>query len=245
MGTRDDGWVIISGAGGSLGSAITTYYGAQGRNVLALDRQFGINLESSGTITRRTLDLLAEADVRQALAETVGGGRISLLVNAVGQIWNEPILAFRGARLATHRIDTWRSVTDANLTAPFVVATQVAACMVRRGGGAIINFSSIASDGNSGQAAYSAAKAGVEGLTRTMAVELGPLGVRVNAVSLGFVDVATTRDAVAAGTLKNYADKTPLGRLGRLDDVIGAIEFLASNTFVNGAIVKVDGGLRL
>jgi NAD(P)-dependent dehydrogenase (short-subunit alcohol dehydrogenase family) len=78
-----------------------------------------------------------------------------------------------------------------------------------------------------------------------MAVELGPFGVRVNAVSLGFVDVATTRDAVAAGTLKNYADKTPLGRLGRLDDVISAVDFLASNTFVSGAIVKVDGGLRL
>jgi 3-oxoacyl-[acyl-carrier protein] reductase len=170
---------------------------------------------------------------------------ISLLINAVGQIWNEPLLVFRGAKLVTHSLDTWRRVNDANLTAPFVVATHVAARMIRQGGGCIVNFSSIASEGNAGQAAYSAAKAGIEGLTRTMAIELGPLGVRVNAVALGFIDVATTREAVVDSRLQQYTEKTPLGRLGRLDDVVGAVEFLSCNTFVNGTIVKVDGGLRL
>jgi 3-oxoacyl-[acyl-carrier protein] reductase len=108
-----------------------------------------------------------------------------------------------------------------------------------------VNFSSIASEGNAGQAAYGAAKAGIEGLTRTMAIELGPLGVRVNALALGFIDVATTRSAVADERLQSYAQKTPLGRLGRVEDVIDAIEFLAANTFANGTIVKLDGGLRL
>jgi 3-oxoacyl-[acyl-carrier protein] reductase len=184
--------------------------------------------------------------VRQALAETIPANEtIALLVNAVGQIWNEPILAFRGAKLTTHSLDSWRSVIDANLTAPFVVATQVAARMVRRGGGSIVNFSSIASGGNAGQAAYGAAKAGIEGLTRTMAIELGPFGVRVNAVAPGFIDVATTRTAVAEDRLQTYAQNTPLGRLGHVDDVISAIEFLAANTFVNGTIVTLDGGLRL
>jgi 3-oxoacyl-[acyl-carrier protein] reductase len=136
-------------------------------------------------------------------------------------------------------------VTDANLTAPFIVATQVAARMVRRGGGSIVNFSSIASEGNVGQAAYSAAKAGVEGLTRTMAIELGPLGVRVNAIALGFIDVATTRNAVPADRLQAYVQKTPLGRLGHVDDVVHAIEFFASSKFANGTVVKLDGGLRL
>jgi 3-oxoacyl-[acyl-carrier protein] reductase len=154
-------------------------------------------------------------------------------------------LAFRDARLTTHSLDSWRNVIDANLTAPFVVATQVAARMARRRGGSIVNFSSIASEGNAGQAAYGAAKAGIEGLTRTMAIELGPLGVRVNAVALGFVDVASTRAAVAGEQLTAYARKTPLGRLGRVEDVMGAIEFLATNTFANGTIVKLDGGLRL
>src|SRR5262249_30693255 len=159
-------------------------------------------------VTTRMVDLLAEDDVRQAIAENVGAGEgISLLVNAVGEIWNEPLLVFRGAKLVTHRLDTWRSVNDANLTAPFVVATQVAARMIRHGGGCIINFSSIASEGNAGQAAYSSAKAGIEGLTRTMAIELGPLGVRANAVALGFIDVATTRKAVGDSRLQQYAEK--------------------------------------
>jgi 3-oxoacyl-[acyl-carrier protein] reductase len=183
--------------------------------------------------------------VRQALTETVGNGAIGLLVNAVGLIWSEPLLAIRGAKFTTHSIDSWRRTIDANLTAPFVVATEVAARMAKRGGGAIVNFSSIASEGNPGQAAYSAAKAGIEGLTRTMAAELGPLGVRVNAVALGFIDVATTKAAVPAEKLQQYETKTPLGRLGHVNDVIGAIEFLAANSFVNGATVKVDGGIRL
>ena len=101
------------------------------------------------------------------------------------------------------------------------------------------------SQGNAGQAAYSAAKAGVEGLTRSMAMELGPLGVRVNAVSLGFIDVATTRKAVADSRLQQYAERSPLGRLGGLEEVVSVVEFLASNAFVTGTVVKVDGGLRL
>ena len=78
-----------------------------------------------------------------------------------------------------------------------------------------------------------------------MAIELGPLGVRVNTLALGFIDVATTRNAVAEERLQAYVQKTSLGRLGQLEDVINAIEFLATNTFANGTIVKLDGGLRL
>ena len=245
MALTDDQWVVISGAGGALGSALASHFASRGRRVLGLDRTFDRAAPALG-VTASTVDLLVEAEVRQALTDTIpANDAIALLVNAVGLIWNEPVLALRGAKLATHSLETWRKVTDANLTAPFIVATQVAARMVRRGGGSIVNFSSIASQGNAGQAAYGAAKAGIEGLTRTMAIELGPLGVRVNAVALGFIDVASTRTAVADERLEAHARNTPLGRLGHVDDVIGAIEFLAANTFANGTIVKLDGGLRL
>jgi 3-oxoacyl-[acyl-carrier protein] reductase len=244
MATPDDRWVVVSGAGGVLGRALVSHYAAKGSQVLALDRKFEAP-PPPGVIARQ-VDLLIEADVGQALGEAIpAGDSIGLLVNAAGLIWNEPVLALRGARFATHGLESWRNVIDANLTAPFVAATQVAARMVRRGGGSIVNFSSIASEGNAGQAAYGAAKAGIEGLTRTMAIELGPLGVRVNALALGFIDVITTRSAVAEERLQSYAQKTPLGRLGRIEDVIDAIEFLAANTFANGTIVKLDGGLRL
>jgi 3-oxoacyl-[acyl-carrier protein] reductase len=244
MAVPADQWVVVSGAGGVLGRAIASYFAAQGSPVLALDRKFGP--EAVSGVTAHTVDLLVEQDVRQALADKIPANQpIGLLVNAVGLIWNEPTLALRGAKLAPHSLGSWRTVIDANLTAPFVVATQVAARMARRGGGSIVNFSSIASEGNAGQAAYSAAKAGIEGLTRTMAIELGPLGIRVNALALGFIDVATTRDAVAEDRLRSYVQKTSLGRLGSVQEVINAIEFLSANAFANGTIVKLDGGLRL
>src|SRR5256885_1452907 len=84
---------------------------------------------------------------------------------------------------------------------------------------------------HAGQPACSAAKAGIEGLTRTMAAELGAFGVRVNAVALGFIDVSTTRAAVAQERLQHYAKETPLGRLGGTQEVIEAVELLASNAF--------------
>jgi 3-oxoacyl-[acyl-carrier protein] reductase len=243
--TARDPWVVVSGAGGALGSALVSHFAMEGRRVLALDRTFSAAAPAP-SVTVRTVDLLSEADVREALAEAIPASEsIALLINAVGLIWSEPILALRGAKFATHGLASWRSVIDANLTAPFVIATQVAARMVRRGGGSIVNFSSIASDGNAGQAAYGAAKAGIEGLTRTMAVELGPLGIRVNALALGFIDVATTRNAVAVERLQTYVQKTSLGRLGQVEDIITAIEFLAANTFAHGTIMKLDGGLRL
>src|SRR3954453_7352001 len=245
MTLAQDQWVVVSGAGGALGSALAHHFASRGLQVLGLDRTFHGAAPAPG-VTARTVDVLIEQDVRQALADTVPGNQgIALLVNAVGLIWNEPVLALRGAKFVIHSLESWRSVTDANLTAPFVVASQVAARMVRRGGGSIVNFSSIASRGNAGQAAYGAAKAGIEGLTRTIAIELGPLGVRVNAVALGFIDVASTRAAVPDERLQDYSQATPLGRLGQVEDVIGAVEFLAANRFANGAIVKLDGGLRL
>lgn len=228
-----------------LGRALVAHFAARGLRILGLDRKFDAAAPLP-RVTTRPVDLLIEADVRQVLADAIPASEsIALLINAAGLIWNEPILALRGARFSTHGLESWRDVIDANLTAPFVLATQVAARMIRRGGGSIVNFSSIASEGNAGQAAYSAAKAGIEGLTRTMAIELGPLGVRVNALVLGFIDVATTRNAVTDERLQAYAQKTPLGRLGHVEDVISAIDFLAANTFANGTILKLDGGLRL
>jgi 3-oxoacyl-[acyl-carrier protein] reductase len=240
----DNRWVVVSGANGAIGRNLVSHFAAKQRPVLALDLKF--DMTPAAGVTARTLDLLAETEVRQALAETIPANEpIGLLINAVGFIWSEPTLTFRSAKLVAHGLDSWRRVIDANLTAPFVVATQVAARMARRGGGSIVNFSSIASQGNAGQAAYSAAKAGVEGLTRSMAIELGPVGIRVNALALGFIDVPTTSDAVAEERLRSYVQKTSLGRLGSVEDVINAIEYLATNAFANGTIVKLDGGLRL
>lgn len=239
-------WVAVSGASGALGSALVAHYVAAGHRVLAFDVRESPALAAMPGVTFKTLDLTSESAVKQSLVECLPAGHsIDLLINAVGMIWNEPLIAFRGATLSTHSAESWRKVIESNLTAPFLIATALAALMVRRGGGSIVNFSSISAGGNAGQAAYSAAKAGIEGLTLTMASELGSFGVRTNAIALGFVDVETTRQAVPEPKLAQYREHTPLGRLGTLRDLISAIDFLATNEFINGAILKIDGGLRL
>src|SRR3979490_1139631 len=142
MTVPDDRWVVVSGAGGLLGRTLVSPFARRGSRVLALDRKFDVGAALRG-VTARSVDLLIETEVRQALADTIPASEsIALLINAAGLIWNEPILALRDAQFAAHGLESWRSVIDASLTAPFVAATQVAARMVRRGGGSIVNFSS-------------------------------------------------------------------------------------------------------
>ena len=222
----DDRWVVVSGAGGALGGALAAHYGSLGRRILALDRHFGAAHRTAVNVTTAKVDLLAEEDIRRAFAEIADSkAGISLLINAVGLIWNEPVLAIRGNKFVTHDLASWRNVIEANLTAPFVVAKHVAAHMARHGGGCIVNFSSIVSGGNAGQAAYSAARPASKASRRTMAIELGPFGVRVNAVALGFIDVARR----AKRCLKIVSSNIPSER--RSADLAGSMMSSAPSIF--------------
>jgi len=241
------GWTIVSGAAGALGAAAAQHYLGLGHRVLALDVDAArlAEMPAAAALARAAVDACDPLAVGAAIDGAIGrGGRIGLLVNAVGLIWNEPVLTLKGPRLRGHAVGSFEKVLAANLTGAFSVAVEVAARMVRAGGGVIVNFSSVASSGIIGQAAYAAAKAGIEGMTRAMALELGPLGVRVNAVAPGFIDVASTRAAVGEAGLRAYADRTPVRRLGTVTDVLAAIDALAANGFLNGVVLPVDGGLR-
>lgn len=239
-------WVIVSGAAGNFGQSIVRRYAASGRTVLALDRQ-GTSLQAlaaDGQVHCNECDLADPEAVEATLKAAVPlDARIELLINAVGLIWNEPVL--KGARLVPHDVASFETVIRANLTTVFVMSSRVAARMARSGGGSIVNFSSIAARGNVGQVAYSAAKAGVEGMTRALAQELGPLGVRVNAIAPGFIDVDSTRAALKPEVLEQYAKRTPVRRMGTVDEIIAAVESLHGNSFLNGVVLEIDGGLRL
>jgi 3-oxoacyl-[acyl-carrier protein] reductase len=241
-------WAVVTGAGGALGYSIVTRFVGAGRTVLALDADAAAlgSLPKSDLLLRRCCDLAnptaLDAVLEEALPRSV---RVDLVVNAVGLIWNEPALALKGARLAAHGVDSFERVIRANLTTAFLTSTRIAARMARSGGGVIINFSSIAARGNAGQAAYSAAKAGVEGLTRALAQELGPLGIRVNAIAPGFIDVGSTRSALPSEVLEQQAKRASVRRLGTADEVADAIESLYRNGFMNGVVLELDGGLRL
>jgi 3-oxoacyl-[acyl-carrier protein] reductase len=238
-------WVIVTGAAGAIGQGLCRHYVAQGRKVLALDRQ--ADTPQSGTMpVSASVDLADPDAVEEVLGKTIPRGEpIALLVNAAGLIWSEPVLSVAGTKFTVHDIATWERVLRANLTTAFVAGSRVAARMARSGGGCIVNFSSISASGNAGQAAYAAAKAGIEGLTRAMAQELGPLRIRVNALAPGFIDVSSTHAALTASVIEDYTRRTPLRRLGHIDDVVEAVDMLERNAFITGSVVELDGGLRL
>jgi 3-oxoacyl-[acyl-carrier protein] reductase len=124
-------------------------------------------------------------------------------------------------------------------------AAVVEQMVKNRIGGVIVNVSSISANGNEGQVAYSSTKAAVNAMTVTLAKELGRWGIRCNAVAPGFIDTESTHLAVSSTTLKHVENNTPLRRLGTAVDVTKAVMSLIENDFINGEILRVDGGLRI
>jgi len=109
----------------------------------------------------------------------------------------------------------------------------------------IVNISSISASGNEGQTAYSAAKAGVDAMTVTWAKELGRWGIRCNAVAPGFIGTESTRQALKQDVVERIRASTPLRRLGEAQEVALAVAALVENDFMNGVVLRVDGGLRI
>ncbi len=190
--------------------------------------------------------LALEADVtdsgscdRAVAAAAERLGRLSLLVNAAGI---SPVRQ----RAERHDVDAWRAILDVNLTGAYLM-TRAAAPSLLEGGGSVVMVSSVTGTAASPRlAAYGASKAGLTQLARTLAREWADRGVRVNAVSPGYVETELTEAMLAVDRLRaEVIASTPLGRVGTVDDVVPAVLFLASDdaSFVTGAELLVDGGM--
>jgi 3-oxoacyl-[acyl-carrier protein] reductase len=179
----------------------------------------------------------ADALVEQAVAEL---GGLDILVNNAG--------ANRVAPSETLRTEDFRDIVELDLVAPFACAAAAARVMLAgERGGVIVNVSSLAGHvGLAGRAAYSAAKHGLEGLTKTLAAEWSPRGVRVVSVAPGYVATDLLARAMAAGgfTHEELAGRTPLGRLAEPEEVARVVAFVASDeaSYITGSSVLVDGG---
>jgi len=183
-----------------------------------------------------------EADVsdpEQAKALVDAVGELDILVNNAG--------VTRDGLIARMSDEDWRVVIETNLSGTFHTCRAAARGMMKRRSGSIVNVSSIVGlHGNPGQANYSASKAGIIGLTKALARELGNRGVRANVVAPGYVDTRLTQ--VIADELKELMlANTPLGRFGRPEDIAGAVRFLCSEeaSFITGEVLMVDGGLGM
>lgn len=160
-------------------------------------------------------------------------GRIDVLVNNAG--------ITRDGLFMRMSAENWDAVINTNLSSAFYVSQPVVKIMMKQRSGAIVNMSSVVGvSGNAGQANYSAAKAGLIGLTKTLAKELGSRGIRVNAIAPGFINTDMTKDLDTS----KFTDFIPLKRLGEPEDIAKAVKFLAVDAnYITGQVLEVDGGL--
>jgi len=246
MGTRLAGRVaLITGAGQGIGRAIALRFASEGAKVVALDVvPDGINavvseIKAAGG---EALAVICDVTQREQVAAAVGAaldafGQLDILCNNAG--------ITRDARLVKMTEEQFDQVIAVNLKGVFNMTQAVAPHMVERGYGRIITTSSVVGlYGNFGQTNYVASKAGVIGMTRVWARELGPKGITANAIAPGFIATDMIK-TVPQKVLDDFAGRTPVRRLGTPEDVANAYLFLASEEsgFINGIVLSVDGGL--
>ncbi len=236
---------LVTGASRGIGRAIALALAAEGAKV-------AVNYAtSSGAADAVVAEITAAggeacalgADVSQAdqvdnliAAVTNKWGQIDVLVNNAG--------ITRDTLLLRMKLEDWQTVIDLNLTGVFLCCRAVSKIMLKQKSGRIINITSVSGlMGNPGQANYSAAKAGVIGLTKTLAKEFASRGITVNAVAPGFIATDMTKDLKGAEEVLKFI---PLGRFGEAEEVAGMVRFLAADpaaAYITGQVMNVDGGM--
>ena len=230
---------LVTGAAGGLGRAIVTALARDGAQVAACDVP-GAEAPSEAAASV-AFDLRDSDAVRAGVAEAG---------QALGGL--DVVVANAGVVDTVHRsdrfpLDAWRGDVDVNLTAQFVLAQAAFPLLAESGAGSIVFVSSASAEmGLPGQVAYTAAKAGIVGMARTLAAEWGGRGVRVNVVMPGMIGTPKVR-ALPQPMLEAFAGSVPLGRIGEPEEVAEVVAFLAgpASRYVHGQVLRVDGGLGL
>ncbi|NNM67630.1 MAG: 3-oxoacyl-[acyl-carrier-protein] reductase [Spirochaetales bacterium] len=236
---------IVTGGSKGIGRAIVETFLKNGAEVYSLSRSEGdleemnrLAAESGTLFHQRSVDVGNEAQVTPLIKEILKeSGGIDVVVNNAG-ITRDGLIA----RMAP---DAWNEVLRVNLDSAFYICKAVAMSMLSRRSGSIINMSSVVGlHGNAGQTNYAASKAGLIGLTKSLAQELAPRGVRVNAICPGFIGTEMTHQLNDDQKEKLFA-RIPMARMGTTEEIARVALFLASDlsTYVTGQALPVDGGM--
>ncbi len=231
--------VFITGGASGIGRETVNRFWEGGDHLIVIDRptleETELSFQFNERLTYISADVTAK-ESREMIQKEIDLG-IDVLVNNAGVTRDATCLKMEEA--------DWDLVLDVNLKAVFMLSKMAATQMKDQGTGVILNAASVvAHNGNFGQANYVASKAGLIGLTKTLAKELGKYGIRVNAVAPGFIATAMVKK-MPEKVIAMMEGKTPLARMGKPSDIAKAYEFLASDnaSFITGTCLNVDGGI--
>jgi 3-oxoacyl-[acyl-carrier protein] reductase len=238
---------FITGSAQGIGKSIAEMFAKAGANIVISDINLELAEQTAQEIQKLGVKTLAvksnvadPADAEAGVAKAVETfGRIDILVNNAG--------ITRDTLFVRMKKEDWDLVLSINLTGVFNMCKPVSILMMKQRSGKIINIASIVGEmGNFGQANYAASKAGVIGLTKTLARELAPRGVTVNAIAPGFIQTAMT-EKIPAEVKQKMQEQIPLGKLGQPADVAAAALFLASSSadYITGQVINVNGGMLM
>src|SRR5713226_9385577 len=250
MGRLEGRVAFVTGAGRGIGAATALRMAEEGARVVLADidtegcKQVSADVSKLGSESLvLSCDVADSAIVQDAMDQAASHfGRLEILVNNAGVVRDNLIYKMSE--------DDWNTVMNVHLKGAFLCSRAAQKYMVQQKYGRIVSLSSTSALGNRGQSNYSTAKAGLQGLTRTLAIELGPFGITANAVAPGFIDTEMTRSTARRLGLdpqvmqQEAAKNIPVRRVGQPRDVANVICFLCSDeaSFVNGQIIYVSGG---
>ncbi|MFN8575342.1 MAG: beta-ketoacyl-ACP reductase [Candidatus Sericytochromatia bacterium] len=236
--------VVLTGAAQGIGASIAKVFSSQGASLALIDKQeellkkFADDLKKTNeNISYFSFDITDKESVKDAISKIKEQyGRIDVLVNNAG--------VTRDSMSYKMTEENWDLVMDINLKAPFLLIQEVFPIMKEQKDGVILNASSVSSQGNVGQANYSASKAGLIGMTKSLALEFARYNVRVNCIAPGFTEtemIKTIPDEVKS----KIVERVPMKRLAQPEEIADAYLFLASDNakFITGQTLFVDGGL--
>ena len=233
---------VVTGGATGLGYGIVQRLLASGGSVTIWDRDGEAATKAAWSLGAKayalTVDVTQQPSVAKAVAATLAqAGRIDALINSAG-------ITGPNTKLWEYPVDAWRQVMDVNLTGPFICCREVVAQMRMQGYGRIVNIASVAGkDGNPNASAYSASKAGLIALTKSLGKELADTGVRVNCVTPAAVKTAIF-DQMTPDHIAFMLSKIPMGRFGKVEEIAAMVAWLCTEdcSFSTGAVFDLSGG---